>query len=103
MLFETLIPQLPTDGVTMLVDVVAVVGGLMVIYSQFVEIEHRRDLIRLVGAFAVGVYALTVRNWIFILTAFGVALAASIEFIEIYLGIHKHTREDIRDYFKLRK
>jgi uncharacterized membrane protein HdeD (DUF308 family) len=103
MLFETLIPNLPTDTVTMLVDIVAVVGTIMVIYSQFVEIEHRRDLIRLLGALSVGIYALTIHNTIFSLLAFGIALAAATEFIEIYLGIHKHTREDIRDYFKLRK
>lgn len=103
MLLETLIPQLPADPITMLVDIVAVVGAIMIIYSQFVEIEHRRDLIRLIGALALGVYALTIHNVIFSLAAFGIALAAATEFTEIYLGIHKHTREDIRDYFKLRK
>jgi hypothetical protein len=88
MLFETLIPALPTDTITMIVDIVAFVGTIMVIYSQFVEIEHRRDLIRLIGALAVGVYALTMHNAIFSLLAFGIALAAATEFIEIY-AVHQ--------------
>lgn len=103
MLFETLIPNLPSDPVSLLVLIVAGIGAVMVVYSQFIEAENRRDLIRLIGALGLGVYSLTINNIIFIIASFGIALAAATEFIEIYLGIHKHTREDLREYFKMKK
>lgn len=73
-----------------MIRIVAVLGVILVVYSQFVEAEHRRDLIRMVGAAAVLVYALSIENWIFIALAGGIGLAAFIEFVEIKTGRHKH-------------
>lgn len=73
-----------------LINIVAVLGVILVIYSQFVEKENRRDLIRLVGAAAVLVYALAIGNWIFMALSGGIGLAALIEFIEIMAGRHHH-------------
>lgn len=78
------------------VRIVAVLGVILVVYSQFVEAEHRRDLIRLVGAAATLIYALSIGNWIFIALAGGIGLAALIEFIEIAAGRHTHVPIDVK-------
>lgn len=103
MLLSNIFPNLPTSPIDQLTLIVGILGGILVVYSQFVEAEHRRDLIRLIGALSLAVYTITTGNLIFLLTTVGIALAALTEFIEIYLGIHKHSREDIRAYFKIRK
>ena len=99
MLLESWWPQLPASSTELLLLIVAALGAALVIYSQFVEAEHRRDLIRMLGAAALFVYALSIWNWIFIIVTAGIFIAALIEFVEIYMGIHKHTREDIKEYF----
>lgn len=77
-------------SVDLLVQIVAILGVILVVYSQFVEAENRRDAIRLVGAAAIFVYALSISNVIFIALTSGIGLAALIEFIEIRTGRHKH-------------
>ena len=103
MLLERSLPYLPATPTELLVMVTAFIGAALVIYSQFIEAEHRRDLIRLIGAGGLLVYSLSIWNLIFIITSAGIFIAALIEFIEIYLGVHKHTREDIRKYFASKK
>jgi hypothetical protein len=78
------------------IKIVAVLGTILVIYSQFVEAEHRRDLIRMIGAAAVLVYALSISNAIFITLAGGIFLAALVEFIEIATGRHHHRPIDVK-------
>lgn len=85
-----------------LIYVSAILGAVLVIYSQFVEAEFRRDLIRAIGAAGVLVYALFIWNKIFILLSAGIFLAAAIEFIEIYFGLHKHKHTDIEQYKKMK-
>ncbi|HAZ29005.1 MAG TPA: hypothetical protein DCY48_04510 [Candidatus Magasanikbacteria bacterium] len=70
--------------------IVGVLGSILLMYSQFVEAENRRDLIRMVGAAALAVYAISIGNILFIITTTGIFFAALIEFVEIYLGIHTH-------------
>lgn len=86
----------------MTIMIVAILGAVLVIYSQFVEAEFRRDLIRAVGALAVFVYAAFISNSIFMLLSAGIFMAALVEFIEIYLGLHKHKNTDIAQYKKMK-
>lgn len=79
-----------------LVLITAILGVVLVIYSQFVERENRRDLIRMVGAFGVFVYALFILNPLFIALTAGIFLAALVELIEILTGRHVHRPLDTR-------
>ena len=97
---QNLIPQLPTSLSETIVYVVAFLGVILVIYSQFVEAEHRRDLTRMIGAAALLVYSLYIWNFIFIIVSAGISLAALIEFVEIYLGLHHHSRAQLSEYKK---
>jgi len=81
-----------------MIFIIAVLGVIMLIYSQFVEVENRRDLIRMIGAMGLLVYSLSLLNLIFIIASFGIFIASLIEFIEIYLGYHHHTRKDVEVY-----
>ena len=103
MLLENLLPTLPSNQLELLIVTVGAAGAILVIYSQFVEAEHRRDLIRMIGAGGLTVYALSLMNLIIILASFGIFAAAFVEFLEIYLGVHKHTRADMLEYFRSKK
>lgn len=98
MLLETLIPNLPTDRLGIFIVVVGILGGILLIYSQFVEAENRRDLIRMIGSLGMLSYALSIPNFLFAATMGAIFLACLIEFIEIYAGWHKHTRSDVEIY-----
>jgi hypothetical protein len=100
-MFLSLTP-LPSFFPDLLIQLVAILGAILVIYSQFVEAEFRRDLIRAIGALAVLVYALFIMNYIFILVSGGIFIAAVVEFIEIYFGLHKHKNRDIEQYKKMK-
>lgn len=100
MFLESLIPQNLTDPVENTVYIVATLGIVLLTYSIFVEAEHRRDLLRIVGAGGLAVYAMYIGNLIFLLTMGGIFVASLIEFIEIYLGLHHHNREDLEQYKK---
>ncbi len=100
MLLESFIPNLPQNNIETLVYIVAVLGIILLVYAIFVEAEHRRDLIRIVGAGSLFVYALYIQNILFMVAMGGVCLASAIEFVEIYLGLHKHSKEDLEQYKK---
>ena len=100
MLLESIIPQLPSDMIESLVYIVAALGGVLLTYAVFVEAEHRRDLIRIVGAGGIFVYALYIQNLLFMIAMGGVFIASLVEFIEIYLGLHKHSKHDLGVYKK---
>ena len=55
-------------------------------------------VVRMIGSFAVFTYALYIMNVIFIILTFGIFIACLVEFVEIYAGYHKHTREDVEIY-----
>lgn len=88
--------------INQIIQIIAVLGVILVIYSQFVEAENRRDLIRMVGSAAVLGYAIVIKDWIFIVAFGGIFIAALVEFIEIYLGVHKHKEVDIDRYKKMK-
>jgi heme/copper-type cytochrome/quinol oxidase subunit 1 len=99
-LLQSIIPQLPTNRIETIVFVVAALGAILLTYSIFVEAEHRRDLMRIIGAGSMLVYALYINNVLFIIAMGGVFLASLVEFVEIYLGLHYHSREHLEDYKK---
>lgn len=90
------------DHIEITVFVVGALGAVLLTYSMFVEAEHRRDLIRITGAGCLAVYALYIGNLLFTIAMGGVFIAALVEFIEIYLGLHKHSKEDLDRYKKMR-
>ncbi len=98
MLLESFLPQLPSSNLELTIYIVGALGVILLIYSQFVEAENRRDLVRMVGAAGLEVYSLYILDPLFIITAGGIFLASLIEFIEIYLGLHQHTHEEIKKY-----
>ena len=98
MLLESILPTLPNPNLAWFITIAAVLGGVMLVYSQFVEAENRRDLIRMIGSLAMVPYAITIKSLVFALVMAGIFLASFIEFIEILLGYHKHTRQDVQIY-----
>ncbi len=102
MLLENLFPYLPATLTETLVYVTAGVGTIMLVYSIFLETERRQDLLMLLGAACLLVYALFIGNWVFSIAMTGVGIAALIEFIEIYTGLHRHRPEDLKHYRELR-
>ncbi len=98
MLLESIFPTLPASNLELTIVVVAMLGTILLIYSQFIEAENRRDIVRMIGSFAVFTYALYIMNVIFIILTFGIFIACLVEFVEIYAGYHKHTREDVEIY-----
>lgn len=98
---ESITPDI-LDRVETTVFIVGAFGAIMLTYAVFVEAEHRRDLIRILGAGSLCVYALYIGNLFFTIAMGGVFLASLVEFIEIYLGLHKHSKEDLDRYKKMR-
>lgn len=68
------------------------------IYSQFVEAENWRDIIRMIGAALVAVYAFAIHNVFFTITFIGIFAASLIELIEILTGRHVHEKRDVEMY-----
>lgn len=103
MLFESWFPYLPTSSLTeTIIYVVGALGGIMLIYSIFLDVETRQDLVMLIGATGLLVYALFLHNLIFAVAMAGIALASIFEFVEIYTGLHKHDPEKWRELKKLK-
>ena len=103
MLLESYIPTLPTSIPLTLLYVVAGIGVVLMIYSQFVEAEHWRDVIRLVGSVALLFYAVYIRDSIFILVSLGITIASLIELIEIKTGHHVHNKHHVETYTNVGK
>jgi len=95
MFLENLLPELPTTYDT-IIYLVALAGILLLVYGIFLETEKRQDLVFLVGAACLFVYALIISNLIFMLAMGGLFLASLVEFIEILLGIHKNDKYELK-------
>jgi len=102
MLLQNLIPNLPLNFSELWIYLVAILGAIMVTYAIFLEIERRQDLVFLVGAYCLFIYALYINNAIFAIAMFGLFAASTVEFIEIYVGLHKHSPEDLKRYKNMR-
>ena len=92
------LPNLATTWQAAFLYVGAILGIILMTYSILVEQEHRQDIIRLLGAGGLLVYAIYIRDLFFIIAMAAVAIMSLIEFIEIYLGLHKHSPEDLKKY-----
>ena len=103
MLLESWFPYLPTSSLTeTLVYVVGALGAILLTYAIFLDVEKRQDLVMLIGAACLLVYALFVHNLIFAVAMAGVALASIFEFVEIYTGLHKHDPAKWKELKKLK-
>lgn len=101
MLLETLFPILPTSPLDISIHVIAAIGCMLLAYGVFLEQERRQDLVYIIAASCLLVYAIHIQNLVFIIAMSGFALASGVEFIEIYTGLHKHGKEDLKKYKKL--
>lgn len=102
MLLQSLLPIIPVGTTETLIFVVGLLGALLLPYAVFLEKERRQDLVVVVGAACLFVYALYHRHIIFSIAMGGLFLAATVEFAEIYLGLHKHSPEDLKKYKAMR-
>lgn len=84
------IPQM--SGIDLVVHVVALLGGVLLTYAVFLEAERRQDAVFFLAGACLMVYALWLKNIIFILALGGFMFASLMEFVEIMVGIHKHGR-----------
>ncbi|HBU07311.1 MAG TPA: hypothetical protein DEB09_04480 [Candidatus Magasanikbacteria bacterium] len=73
-----------------MIYVVAFLGIILIGYGVFLETEKRQDLVFLIGAGSLLVYAIFIGNLIFTIAMAVFFLASLTEFLEILLGIHKH-------------
>lgn len=103
MLLESWFPYIPTSSLPeTLIYVIGGIGAILLIYAIFLDVESRQDLVMLIGASCLLVYALFLRNLIFAVAMAGVALASIFEFVEIYTGLHKHSPKDFERVKKLK-
>lgn len=100
MLLESLIPHLPNSLAETWIFVGASLCIVLLVYAVFIEKEYRQDLVRLVGTGGLLVYAVYIDNLIFTIAMGAIAVASLVEFIEIMLGLHKHSPEDLARYKK---
>ncbi len=96
MLLENILPAMPLDINEVIMYVLAGLGIILLVYGVFLETEKRQDLVFLVAAACLLVYALYIDNIIFIVAMSGLLLASLIEFIEILLGIHKDGKYELK-------
>lgn len=101
LLLIDLIPHIPNGWQEAFLVVGAVLGAIMLVYAVFIEQEHRQDIIRMLGAGGLFVYALYIHDAFFAIAMGAVALASAVEFAEIMLGLHKHGPEDLKRYKQL--
>jgi hypothetical protein len=101
MFFESFFPTLPTNPIEILVYVHLGIGIFLLFYATFIELEHRQDLMRILGAAALLLYAIVHSNTALIWVASAILLGSAIQFGEILLGLHKHGPEDLKRYQKM--
>lgn len=91
-------PTLPWTTLEIIMNVVAGLGAIMIIYGVFLEAERKQDAVFTVGSACLFIYALWVGNTIFSIAMGGFAIASFIELMEIMLGRHHHTEELVESY-----
>lgn len=92
------IPNLPWTSTEIFLNISAGVGAILLVYGLFLEAERKQDLVFFLGATLLGLYAYWIGNKIFTIAMFGFGLSALVEWIEIMLGRHVHSRELVEDY-----
>ncbi len=102
MFLESWLPVLPTSATQLIIYVVAGLGIILLSYGVFLEAERRQDLVFVLGALCLLVYALYIENLVFVLAMGAFGLNSLIEFIEILTGLHKHDPDRLEQVKKLR-
>ncbi len=102
-LLSNCIPNLPSDTLSIMVVIIGALGGLLLAYSVFIEKENRQDLIRIIGGLGMLVYAVSIPNILFMLVMGAIVITSAIEFVEIYLGLHKHHPHELGRLKKMSK
>lgn len=90
--------MLPPNWQSTFIIIAACFGTILLVYSIFIEQEHRQDLIRLLGAGGLLTYALAREEPVFAIAMAAICVASIVEFAEIYFGLHKHSPEDLKRY-----
>lgn len=101
MFLTSLFPTLPNNLVDTIVYAHLAIGIFLLFYATFIELEHRQDLIRILGAAALLLYAIVHVNTALIWVSGAILLGSAIQFIEILVGLHKHSPEDLKRYQKM--
>lgn len=101
--FNAYIPTMPSSVGEIFLILGAFLGIILLVYAVFIEQEHRQDIVRMLGAGGLLVYAIYIQNTVFTIAMAAVALASAVEFVEILLGLHKHGQEDLKKYKKMWK
>lgn len=102
MFLESWFPVLPSSPIEIIIHVVAFLGILLLSYGVFLEAERRQDLVFLLGAACLLVYAIYIKNLVFVLAMGAFGLNATIEFIEILVGLHTCDTENLKRIKKLK-
>lgn len=98
MLLQSLLPQLPSSLEETVIFVVGALGVVLLPYAVFIEKERRQDLLMAVGAACLLVYSIYRNDVIASLAFAALFLASLVEFGQIYLGLHRHSPEDLKRY-----
>ncbi len=99
-MLENFLPQLPSSTSETLIYIVAILGAILLVYAVFLETERRQDIIIMLGAFSLMIYAIFIGNLLFTIAMAGLALAGLTEFIEILLGIHKEDKYHLKQLIR---
>jgi lipid-A-disaccharide synthase-like uncharacterized protein len=89
--FFTEIPDMRLPDI--IIHVVAMLGALLCMYGVFLEEERRQDAVFMIGGLSLLVYALWIPNYIFIIATGLFTFASGLEFIQIVIGKHTHSKK----------
>jgi len=102
MLFENILPWIPTALPELIIHITAGLGAILLTYSVFLESERRQDLALCIGALCLLIYSLFIGNKLFSVAMFGLSIASLVEYVEIRLGRHHHSEKDLEKYQELK-
>jgi len=103
MLLENLIPNLPQLNMEIILLALAIVCTFLIIYGLFLESEKRQDILYIIGFFGLFIYALFISSPVFVFTCLGMFVAATVELIEIMMGIHQQEKYDLKKIIRENK
>src|SRR5947209_2759329 len=90
--------SLPLQPIVIAMNVVGILGGVLLCYGIFLEVERRCDFVFIVGSFALGCYSFLVGNKIFTATMALLLVLNLWEVIQIYRGKHVHSDKLVEEY-----
>jgi len=102
MLLENIIPNLPTSY-SLIIYLIALSGIVLLVYGVFLESEKRQNLVMIVSASCLFIYALIFKEPIFMLAMAGLFIANLFEFVEIMAGIHQPDKYELKRIIKTGK